>query len=470
MPGGPQQHSAREDALRPAPTDPAAAATTALHDLLGRFQLAWRTSLRALDDVDDERSALLGRTDLPPEAPAVLDLVGGLIAARRHVPAARQAVADALATLADSPALADPVVAQLAAQAAVTLIAPERIRELVRASLSTTDLPAEMRGRLLYAVGIADAWSGDLVRGQVGMRAARETARQIGAAPMEAEATCLLAKIEALRGELGAARDHLEEGREIGAQAGSEWIAGGHLECSLPVHLLGGDAQAYRAVLEVIVHGRQGMDSLLFWEYAAELATLQALGGDPRGAVALLEALPLPPPGLPGHTVLGLWAAWLSDLSDPARADELERAADALDRPTERLLAARLAWLLGTQAARSGRRPDALRRLQAAATRYAAMGALGPLALVRAELGDLLDPGPQVASGPPEQREARHTLAEVATLTEAERRVAIAVSAGLSNREAAEALFLSVRTVESHLGSIFRKLGVRNRTELALRR
>ncbi len=89
MPGGPQQHSAREDALRPAPTDPAAAATTALHDLLGRFQSAWRTSLRALDDVDDERSALLGRTDLPPEAPAVLDHVGDVLAQRLIVDADR---------------------------------------------------------------------------------------------------------------------------------------------------------------------------------------------------------------------------------------------------------------------------------------------------------------------------------------------------------------------------------------------
>jgi DNA-binding CsgD family transcriptional regulator len=70
-------------------------------------------------------------------------------------------------------------------------------------------------------------------------------------------------------------------------------------------------------------------------------------------------------------------------------------------------------------------------------------------------------------SPPPE---SRYALETIATLTEAERRVAIAVSAGMSNREAAQTLLLSVRTVESHLASVFRKVGVRNRTELALHR
>ena len=54
-------------------------------------------------------------------------------------------------------------------------------------------------------------------------------------------------------------------------------------------------------------------------------------------------------------------------------------------------------------------------------------------------------------------------------LTPAERRVAELVAEGRTNREVAAALFLGERTVASHLNHIYAKLGVRSRTELALR-
>jgi DNA-binding CsgD family transcriptional regulator len=45
--------------------------------------------------------------------------------------------------------------------------------------------------------------------------------------------------------------------------------------------------------------------------------------------------------------------------------------------------------------------------------------------------------------------------------------VADLVAAGRTNKEVAEALFMSVKTVDSNLTRIYRKLGVRSRTELA---
>ena len=52
-------------------------------------------------------------------------------------------------------------------------------------------------------------------------------------------------------------------------------------------------------------------------------------------------------------------------------------------------------------------------------------------------------------------------------LTPTEERVADLVATGHTNREVAQALFLSVHTVEDNLRRIYRKLGVRSRTELA---
>jgi DNA-binding CsgD family transcriptional regulator len=69
-------------------------------------------------------------------------------------------------------------------------------------------------------------------------------------------------------------------------------------------------------------------------------------------------------------------------------------------------------------------------------------------------------------------REARRVGIRAAgplDLTATEQRVAALVGEGRTNREAADALFLSVNTIEWNLSRIYRKLGVRSRTELAAR-
>jgi DNA-binding CsgD family transcriptional regulator len=69
-----------------------------------------------------------------------------------------------------------------------------------------------------------------------------------------------------------------------------------------------------------------------------------------------------------------------------------------------------------------------------------------------------------VAAGGRPRRSAR---SGVDALTPAELRVARMAATGSSNREVAEALFVTVKAVEWHLRNTYRKLGIGGRGELA---
>ena len=62
----------------------------------------------------------------------------------------------------------------------------------------------------------------------------------------------------------------------------------------------------------------------------------------------------------------------------------------------------------------------------------------------------------------------RPAMQPVAPLTAREEEVVIAVAQGQSNAEIADALFVSLSTVKTHLASVMAKLGARNRVEIAL--
>jgi len=54
-------------------------------------------------------------------------------------------------------------------------------------------------------------------------------------------------------------------------------------------------------------------------------------------------------------------------------------------------------------------------------------------------------------------------------LTEREQEIVRLIAAGATNPEIAQQLFLSLKTVERHVSNVFKKVGVRNRAELASR-
>lgn len=53
------------------------------------------------------------------------------------------------------------------------------------------------------------------------------------------------------------------------------------------------------------------------------------------------------------------------------------------------------------------------------------------------------------------------------TLTASERRVAQMATSGMSNKQIAQALFVTTKTIESHLAQVYRKLGISSRSELS---
>jgi len=108
----------------------------------------------------------------------------------------------------------------------------------------------------------------------------------------------------------------------------------------------------------------------------------------------------------------------------------------------------------GARLRRSRNRAGARVQLQSALELFERLGAAPWAEQTRAEL---------VSSG--ESAPAHGDIIEL-RLTSQELQVALAVQRGLTNADAAAALFLSVKTVEYHLSNIYRKLGIRSRTQL----
>jgi DNA-binding NarL/FixJ family response regulator len=130
----------------------------------------------------------------------------------------------------------------------------------------------------------------------------------------------------------------------------------------------------------------------------------------------------------------------------------LDNEMELLGNPLER---AQALSDLGTALRRAGRRVEAREPLRLAVdlAHRAGAGALEEHAL--AELR---------AAG---ARPRRRVLSGPGALTRSERRIAELAAAGYRNREIAEELFVTLATVEFHLANVFRKLGIRSRTQLA---
>jgi DNA-binding CsgD family transcriptional regulator len=115
---------------------------------------------------------------------------------------------------------------------------------------------------------------------------------------------------------------------------------------------------------------------------------------------------------------------------------------------------ARTALAYGTRLTRADRRAEARERLRESLATFEELEAAPWAERARERLR---------AAGAVE----RQPVSDPDELTAQETRIALAVAKGATNREVAAELFLSPKTIEYHLGRVYRKVGIRSRTELA---
>jgi DNA-binding CsgD family transcriptional regulator len=215
---------------------------------------------------------------------------------------------------------------------------------------------------------------------------------------------------------------------------------------------------------------REGLDDLLefgrrdeLWGGASPLASrwrsraapaLAALGEGERARRMAAEDLERARTWGAGSGIgVALRAAGLVERG-PATLDRLGEAVAALERSPARLEHARALVDLGAALRRANRRAEARAPLEEGLALAERCGA-APLAdRARTEL--------RAAGG----RASAAEGAGAERLTASERRVAELAAEGLSNPEIAQALFVTRKTVETHLGHVYRKLGVGGRGEL----
>jgi DNA-binding CsgD family transcriptional regulator len=183
-------------------------------------------------------------------------------------------------------------------------------------------------------------------------------------------------------------------------------------------------------------------------DYARALAA----AGRREEALALLRSQIALAERIGGRGALGWRLLALGQITGDL--DDLRRALDVLSGTQYAWHVASAQHELGAALRRDGQRVAARDHLRAALD-YAEREQVVPLgARVREELR---------LTG---ARPRRALLTGVDALTPAELRIARLVAGGMSNKEVAQRLFLSVKTVEMTLGRAYRKLDIQSRRDL----
>jgi DNA-binding CsgD family transcriptional regulator len=210
------------------------------------------------------------------------------------------------------------------------------------------------------------------------------------------------------------------------------------------------------------------------WLLRAELALAR---GDATGALTIADRLIATATNRTATSVIPLvWLVRGAALGTLGRADEAEEVLRAALGAVRTKGRPRLQWqihlALGKVYQAAGRQQEAEREFEAARALIEALAAAIPD-----------EPDPEIGAGSPREHYLRAASALIPAprpltplqaareaaggLTAREREVAALIARGRSNREIAAALVIGERTVQTHIGNIFAKLGCDSRAQVA---
>jgi DNA-binding CsgD family transcriptional regulator len=339
--------------------------------------------------------------------------------------------------------------------AVAVLTLTDRVADADRAIAALSDEAAERGSTPLRAAAAAHAAALSLRTGHVGdaethARAALELTGTNASTMFAVAATGVLVAALAERHAFGEARELMQALPDDSAGARARLaLAEGDYERAY--------AESCDAGARHEGNGRRNPAPAGGWRSTAALA-LAHMGRRQEAVtlaeteVALAERF-----GAPVAIARAMLARAVSEPSDEARTGICRAALASLtaDRAVAEIESVRLRLELGNTLARLGRRIEAREILRPALADADAIGASLLAERARREL---------VATG---LRPRRAALEGASALTPRQRQIVELAAAGKGNRAIAQQLFLSIKTVETHLAAGYRKLGVSTRTDLS---
>jgi DNA-binding NarL/FixJ family response regulator len=408
-------------------------------------------------DIDD----LSGEID--PDSPtgrlaAAMEVRAAAVngSARQLADAAKRALGNDGSIFAEEPELAAAAIAVMTLVTADEMEAAqhgaERSMAIARERGATTEL---VRG--LFLKGFVAWGHGDLPAAEADLRQAIDLARLAGIIPLVLMYTGALLEVLIERDELEAAEKELEALGMAEGPAPAGPMLGMLLMIRVHLRVEQGkfegaveDFEALASVAQMKGFGPGPIASVSPWAAHA----LIALGREDEAREMADEMLAWAEHWGAPSSISHVLRAVAATRDEAEAVEVLERAAEVVDGSPRRLEHALTLLALGTALRRVGRRADARAPLRRAFDLARRCGAARTARRASEELQ---------ATG---ETVRRYTPIGVESLTPSERRVAELAASGMTNRQIAQSLFVTVKTVEAHLSATYHKLDIRSRKDL----